>query len=197
MIPHQLMMPHLWSKINAMVSYDATSIRIGIRRPVEADCDEFTALAQASRAFHEPWVDPPKTRERFEAYVRSRQSPSDDGFLICERATGKMTGVINLNCIVRGFFQSAYLGYYAFSDFARCGYMLEGMRLVTRYAFDEMKLHRLEANIQPANHASIALVTKCGFQKEGFSSKYLQVFGEWRDHERWALTVEMMKPFGS
>ena len=171
-------------------SFDATSSRIAIRRPTLLDCDEFVAQALASRALHEPWVDPPTTRERFEAYVRSRQGPGDDGFLICDRATERIAGVINLNCIVRGFFQSAYLGYYVFADFSRRGYMLEAMRLVTRFAFEQMGLHRLEANIQPANAASIELVKKCGFRKEGFSPKYLKVFGAWRDHERWALVQE-------
>jgi ribosomal-protein-alanine N-acetyltransferase len=71
--------------------------------------------------------------------------------------------------------------------------MTDGMRLVTRYAFDEMKLHRVEANIQPDNIASIALVRKCGFRLEGFSPRYLQVFGEWRDHERWALLADEME----
>ena len=170
-----------------MKPFDATSERIGIRRPTMDDCDEFIASAQASRALHEPWVDPPNTRERFAGYVQSRQGPGDDGFLVCELKTGRIAGVINLNCIVRGYFQSAYLGYYAFADFARRGYMCEGLQLVTRFAFGHLGLHRLESNIQPANLASIALVKKCGFQKEGFSPKYLKVFGEWRDHERWAL----------
>jgi ribosomal-protein-alanine N-acetyltransferase len=58
------------------------------------------------------------------------------------------------------------------------------------YAFGEMKLHRLEANIQPGNLPSIALVRRCGFMKEGLSPKYLRVFGEWRDHERWAVRAE-------
>jgi ribosomal-protein-alanine N-acetyltransferase len=68
--------------------------------------------------------------------------------------------------------------------------MGEAMRLVTRYAFDEMGLHRLEANIQPANTASIALVRSCGFVQEGYSPDYLRVFGEWRDHERWAIRAD-------
>ncbi len=173
-----------------MIVDDSISARIGIRRPTDADAEEFVTLAQASAAYHHPWVDPPKTRERFDTYLASRQSPTDDGFLICDRATGQIAGVINLNCIVRGFFHSAYLGYYAFEQFARKGYMTDGMKLVMHHAFTEMKLHRLEANIQPENLASIALAQKCGFRKEGFSPKYLQVYGQWRDHERWAVVAE-------
>ena len=170
-----------------MIPYDATGNFVGIRRPNDVDCDAFVAMAQASQAYHYPWVDPPKTRDRFLAYVQTRQPPTHDGFLICELSSGKIAGVINLNNIVRGAFQSAYLGYYIFADFARRGFMFEGMKLVIDHAFTQLGLHRLESNIQPENHASIALVKKCGFRKEGFSPKYLQIFGEWRDHERWAL----------
>jgi ribosomal-protein-alanine N-acetyltransferase len=173
-----------------MNTFDALSERIGIRRPTLADCDEFIALAQASESLHLPWVDPPKTHQRFEAYLRNRPSPTDDGFLICDRASNRIAGVINLNCIVRGFFRSTYLGYYVFAGFERRGYMREGLKLVAQFAFTQMGLHRLEANVQPGNAASLALVRACGFRKEGFSPRYLQVLGEWRDHERWALLAE-------
>ena len=68
--------------------------------------------------------------------------------------------------------------------------MSEGLRLVIGHAFAQMGLHRVEANIQPGNLASIALVRRCGFKKEGFSPRYLKIFGEWRDHERWALLAD-------
>ena len=68
--------------------------------------------------------------------------------------------------------------------------MSEGLALVLRHAFCELRLHRLEANIQPANAASIALVRRCGFAYEGLSPRYLKVGGRWRDHERWAITRE-------
>jgi len=173
-----------------MIPYDAVGERVAIRRPRIEDCDEFIALINASRELHDPWVDFPKSRERFEAYLASRQSEMDDGFLICEHATAKVVGLININCIVRGHFQSAYLGYGIGQLFARRGYMTEGLRLVTRYAFTQMGLHRVEANVQPTNVASIALVRRCGFRKEGFSPRYLEVAGEWRDHERWALLAD-------
>jgi ribosomal-protein-alanine N-acetyltransferase len=99
-------------------------------------------------------------------------------------------GVINLNNIIRGAFQNAFLGYYAFVPFAGQGLMREGMELLLEYAFGGLKLHRVEANIQPDNLASISLVKRCGFAKEGFSKRYLQVDGGWRDHERWALLIE-------
>jgi len=173
-----------------MSGFDATGGRVAIRRPTPGDRDEFVALMRASKEFHYPWVDPPKTAEAYDEYLSMRRRPDMDGFVLCTREGGAIAGYINLNCIVRGFFQSAFLGYAIGLSFAGKGYMTEAMRLVTRYAFDEMKLHRVEANIQPANAVSIALVRKCGFRHEGFSPRYIQVFGQWRDHERWALLAD-------
>jgi ribosomal-protein-alanine N-acetyltransferase len=164
--------------------------RVGIRRPVEADGAEFVALMRASAALHHPWGEYPTTAEKFEEYLRKCGTSDHEGFLVCERASGAIAGVININSIVRGYFHSGFLGYYGTARFARRGYMTEGLRLVIRYAFDELKLHRLEANIQPGNVASIALARKCGFRKEGYSPRYLKILGEWRDHERWALLAD-------
>ena len=174
-----------------MGSFLVVGERVGIRRPVADDAGEFVALMQASAALHHPWGEYPTTQEKFDEYLRRRQLADQDGFLVCARDQGDaIAGVINLNSIVRGFFQSAYLGYYAGAPFARRGYMTEGLKLVARFAFEELKLHRLEANVQPENGASIALVRRCGFRKEGFSPRYLQILGEWRDHERWALLAD-------
>lgn len=173
-----------------MPGFDAVGARVAIRRPVAGDCDEFIHLMQISPEFHLPWLDPPKTPEAFADYLACRKDPFNDGFLVCGRDSGRIMGVININCIIGGFFQSAFLGYYAGAPYAGQGYMTEGMRLVTGYAFTQKKLHRLEANIQPGNAASIALVRKCGFRKEGYSPRYLQVLGQWCDHERWALLAD-------
>ena len=94
---------------------------------------------------------------------------------------------MNLSNIVLGSFRSGYLGYYAFVGHERQGNMAAGLRLVVRHAFTALKLHRFEANIQPENRRSIALVDRCGFAKEGFSPRYLKISGRWRDHERWAI----------
>jgi ribosomal-protein-alanine N-acetyltransferase len=110
--------------------------------------------------------------------------------LVVDARSGELAGVINLSEIVRGSFQSAYLGYYALLPHAGSGRMDAGMRLVLRRAFTELKLHRVEANIQPGNAASIALVRRLGFRLEGYSRRYLKIRGRWQDHERWALTRE-------
>jgi len=100
----------------------------------------------------------------------------------------ELAGFININEIVRGAFQSGYLGYASFQPFDGRGYMSAGVRLVLHSAFSEHRLHRVEANIQPENLRSIALVARLGFSQEGFSPQYLKIGGRWRDHERWALT---------
>src|SRR5262249_7189772 len=99
----------------------------------------------------------------------------------------------NLSQIFYGGFQSAYMGYYVGAPFAREGYMTEGLTLALRYAFTKLRLHRVEANIQPTNRPSLALVQRAGFTREGFSRRYLKIGGKWRDHERWAILVEDWK----
>jgi ribosomal-protein-alanine N-acetyltransferase len=115
------------------------------------------------------------------------KGPSDFGFLVRNRETGEIAGYIEITNIVRGPFQSAYLGFYVFKGFERQGYMKRALRTIVQRAWKALRLHRLEANIQPANAASIALVRSLGFQKEGYSPRYLKIGGRWRDHERWAI----------
>jgi ribosomal-protein-alanine N-acetyltransferase len=116
--------------------------------------------------------------------------PRRHRLLVCRRADGAIVGVVNVSEIVRAAFQSAYLGYYAFRPHAGQGLMAEGLGLVLRHAFRRLGLHRLEANVQPGNRPSRALVRRLGFRKEGFSPRYLKVGGRWRDHERWAIVRE-------
>jgi ribosomal-protein-alanine N-acetyltransferase len=113
--------------------------------------------------------------------------------MICSRSDGNIVGAINLSEIVQGIFQSAYLGYFVGQPYARQGFMTEALQLMLRHAFKELKLHRLEANIQPANTASISLVKRAGFVREGYSRNYLKICGRWRDHERWAITVDLWR----
>lgn len=114
-------------------------------------------------------------------------APENAAFLVCRPADDCLVGVFNITNIVRGAFQSAYLGYYVFTGHERQGLMRKGLGAVVRSAFQSLKLHRLEANIQPTNVASIALVKACGFLQEGYSPRYLKINGRWRDHERWAI----------
>jgi [ribosomal protein S5]-alanine N-acetyltransferase len=72
--------------------------------------------------------------------------------------------------------------------------MTEGMQLLLARAFETLRLHRVEANIQPGNERSLALASGSGFVREGLSERYLKVSGRWRDHERWAIRVEQWNP---
>ena len=113
-----------------------------------------------------------------EAERRQRKTADDDDAIV---------GFFNLSHITRGLLQSAYLGYAADKPYAGNGYMRQGIQLVLRNAFLNLRLHRVEANIQPGNSASIALARGAGFRREGFSPRYLKIGGRWRDHERWAI----------
>lgn len=116
--------------------------------------------------------------------------------LIHRRSDGALVGGINLTAIVRGMFQSGCLGCYIGASYAGRGYMTEALQLMLRTAFRTLRLHRVEASIQPGNRASIALVERAGFRREGYSRRYLKIAGRWRDHERWALLAEEWRPRG-
>ena len=160
-------------------------------RPVaRQDAVELIRANLDSRAHHAPWVEPFTDQAGFEAWFARSQDDRQVGLVALHPETGLAVGVFNLSEIVRGSFQSAYLGYYGMAAFARRGLMTQALRLATRYAFDDLGLHRLEANIQPDNLASIALVRRVGFRMEGFSPRYLRIGGVWRDHQRWALLAD-------
>jgi ribosomal-protein-alanine N-acetyltransferase len=163
--------------------------RVVIRAPAPGDLRAFVDAAKASAKLHGAWVAAPSTPQQFRDWLKSVATPRKQAFLVCRKDDGAIAGVINVSEFVRGNFRSAYLGYYAFAGLQRQGLMAEGMRSLVRHAFTKMKLHRLEANIQPGNKASIALVRSCGFAKEGLSPKYLKIGGQWRDHERWAIVA--------
>lgn len=164
--------------------------RIVIRPLVADDEAAFLAAVRRSRALHRPWVDPPDTSQRFREQLKRMDSPGQCGRVVCRRDDGALVGIFNITNIVMGPFRSAYLGYYAFAGHERQGLMREGLHAVLRLAFGRLGLHRLEANIQPGNLASIALVRACGFVQEGYSPRYLKIGGRWRDHERWAIRAD-------
>ena len=172
--------------------------RVYLRAPVASDADEFLAAAKASRKLHGAWVHAPSTRARYLAFVRrfgrfaagDPSSAARAGLLVCRCDDDAIVGVFNVGEIVRGHFKSAYLGYYAFAPHTGTGYMSEGLELVLRMVFAVLKLHRIEANVQPTNRRSLALVRSAGFVREGYSRRYVRVAGRWRDHVRMTLLVE-------
>lgn len=161
--------------------------RIVLRRPLPTDEREFLTAVLRSKGIHRPWARPPATAAEYRKYLQRQDGKTHWNLLVCRRNSGALVGAINISNAVRGTFQSAYLGFYVFAGHERQGLMHEGLSAVIRYAFRTLKLHRLEANIQPANAASISLVRVCGFRREGFSPQYLKVGARWGDHERWAI----------
>ncbi|WP_206050827.1 GNAT family N-acetyltransferase [Nocardioides speluncae] len=167
---------------------------VGIRKVEVDDVDELVRLARESVELHRRWATPPQTEQAWAAWFVTRDPQAWAGLVICEIAAGAIVGQVNVNNIVYAAFRSAALGYNVFASSARRGFMTQGLGQVIRYAFaeDGLALHRLEANIQPDNAASIALVKRLGFRLEGLSPDFLFLDGAWRDHERWAITSEMV-----
>jgi [ribosomal protein S5]-alanine N-acetyltransferase len=149
----------------------------------------FLAAVARSRRLHGKWVTAPSSSAEYGLYLKERRGPRHYKFFVCSEDQ-QICGVINLSEIVRGSFQSAYMGYYALSPHSGKGYMSAGIALVLARAFGDLRLHRVEANIQPRNRRSIELVRRAGFRLEGLSLRYLRIAGRWRDHERWAITAE-------
>ena len=168
----------------------ARAVEVTLEKPGPRHADAFLAAVRRSRPLHRGLVTPPATHEEYSRYLKSLRGPRRAGFLVVPEGSSGIAGVINISEIVRGAFQSAYLGYYAFVPYAGSGLLFRGLRLALEHCFGELKLHRLEANIQPENLRSIALVRSLGFRLEGYSPRYLKICGKWRDHERWALLRE-------
>lgn len=161
--------------------------RLILAPPSDIDQSAFAATVEMSLDLLSPWVIPPCSQKNFNRYInKSRQ---DDQFSVFLRLkpNAEIIGVININEIVRGCFQSGYLGFYLLSGYEKQGYMSEALKAVIDYTFNELKLHRLEANIQPENINSIKLVKGLGFSEEGYSPKYLFIADKWRDHLRFAM----------
>ncbi|MGH2630961.1 MAG: GNAT family N-acetyltransferase [Actinomycetota bacterium] len=167
---------------------------VELRPPVEADRAEFRERLLASERLHDPWLEPADPRAWFDRLLERDRTETDRSFLVCLTEGGEIVGVMNLSQIFMGPFCNAYLGYYAFEPFSSSGYMRAALPELLRYAFDELGLHRVQANIQPQNTASIALVEGAGFRREGFSPRYLRIRGRWRDHEQWAMLAEDRHP---
>ncbi len=161
-------------------------MRVTLRPIALSDEAAFVKAARASRALHGGWVAVPRDGATFRRHVSRFIAPTHYGYVVLD-AQGKLAGAIQITNVIHGNFHSGYLSWYAFSGFERRGIMSQALTRLLRLAFGELKLHRLEANIQPGNRASIALARAGGFTKEGYSRAYLKIGGRWRDHERWAI----------
>ena len=161
-----------------------------MRHPDEGDYEELLEIYRASRNHFRGLMRTEYGREVFDHMLEDAERETNEYFVICRRSDDAIVGTINLSQIFRKAFQNAYLGYALGARFTGNGYMTEAVQLILKFAFEELKLHRVEANVKPANKPSIAVLQRCGFTKEGFSRRYLKIGGRWRDHERWAIIKE-------
>ncbi len=177
-----------------------SAVRVGertfVRYPTRRDRDEYLALIRQSADFHRRFAPPhpddpdPFGPGAFARVLSGARSARSRRLLVCRHEDGAMVGRFSLGEITRGMLQSCYMGYWVGAPHAGRGYMSDAIALVLAHAFEDLDLHRVEANIQPGNEASIRLVRRAGLRKEGFSPRYLHIGGAWQDHERWAITVE-------
>lgn len=173
--------------------------RVLLRFPSARDAEELIALRKRSLKRLRRWdPKPPKgaslwNRDWFDRLLASRRDPAYRKLLVCLAEEGTIVGGASINSIIRGPFNSAFSGWWLGDPFEGHGYMSEALGLLLRYAFTELRLHRVEANIRPENRRSIALARRVGFRREGYSPRYLQIAGEWADHERYAIVVEEWK----
>ena len=126
--------------------------------------------------------------------LKQQQKKMENGtlfrFWIYKKSNNKLIGSIAFNNIIRGAFQSCHLGYKLDKDEINQGYMTEALNTAIEYAFKELKLHRIEANIMPKNKPSFKVVEKLGFINEGISRKYLKINNSWEDHIHMVLLNE-------
>lgn len=168
-------------------------MRVLISPPTPADEEAFIAANVRSRTLHGRWSSGPESPAEYAIYLAKAAEERRRFFFARLRDGGDLVGFLNLGEIIRGSLDQAFIGYGAFAGHEGRGLMSEAMQLVLAEAFGPLKLHRIEANIQPENAPSIALAQRNGFTKEGFSPRYLKINGRWRDHERWAINAEQWR----
>jgi [ribosomal protein S5]-alanine N-acetyltransferase len=166
-------------------------------RPLQpADAFALHEFRVRNRAFLAPW-EPLRdeahysldaARSAIEAQRADRQT--DRGYAYGVFAGADLVGFVNLNAVVRGVFQNAYVGYGIGAEWNGHGYATEAVRSAARIAFGELRLHRLQASVIPRNVGSIRVVEKAGFRREGLAERYLCINGVWEDHLIFALTSD-------
>jgi ribosomal-protein-alanine N-acetyltransferase len=169
--------------------------RVSLRLPVRGDYREWAALRGDSRSFLERWEPRWATdelsrsawRQRMRRYREDFSAGTAIAFLIFDNATGSLVGGITLGHIRHGVAQSGQIGYWMGERHAGKGFMSEAIALVASYAFDTLRLHRIEAACIPDNARSIRVLEKAGFRREGLLRSYLRINGSWQDHYLYAL----------
>ncbi len=161
-----------------------------LRPPQMSDCAEWAALREASRDFLTPWeptwpVDDltrSSFRRRIKRYCEDQRNDLAYAFFVFRKYDDVLLGGLTLANIRRGCAQAGSLGYWMGAPYARQGYMTAAVRAIVPFAFETLKLHRLEAACIPANVASVRLLEKTSFKREGFARQYLCIDRIWQDH---------------
>jgi len=164
--------------------------RVTLRAPQMTDYAEWAALRDASREFLTPWEPtwPPDDltrasyRRRIRRYAEDQRSDLAYPLFVFRKSDNALVGGLTLANIRRGCAQAGNLGYWMGAGYSRQGYMTAAVKLVIPFAFETLRLHRIEAACIPANVASIRLLEKTGFRREGFAQEYLCIDGAWQDH---------------
>lgn len=166
-----------------------------LRAPQSSDFSEWTALRETSRTFLTPWeptwpaddLTRAAFRRRLRRYSEDIRNDLAYPFFIFDRPHNHLVGGLTIANVRRGVAQAGSLGYWIGVPFARQGYMTRAVRAVIPFCFDALRLHRLEAACIPTNAASIALLERTGFKREGYAREYLCIDGIWQDHLLYAL----------
>ena len=161
-----------------------------LRAPQMSDCAEWAALREASRGFLTPWeptwpaddLTRPSFRRRIRRYFEDQRSDLAYAFFIFRKHDYVLLGGLTLANIRRGVAQAGSLGYWIGEPFARRGLMSGAVQALVPFGFGSLRLHRLEAACIPTNTASIRLLEKAGFVREGYAREYLCINGLWQDH---------------
>jgi len=166
-------------------------VRVTIRPPTTADLTAHHDAVTRSLDDLHPWS--PSEPDELVRILQRQSDAFTTRLVFCE-ADGGLVGTVNIANIVRGRFLNASLGYESYRPYSGTGLMTEGLRLVVAHALaaepDGLGLHRVEINVRPENARSIAMAQRLGFRHEGFTPRMLFLDGDWRDHERFALTTE-------
>jgi ribosomal-protein-alanine N-acetyltransferase len=163
---------------------------VTLRLPQSTDYAAWAALRERSRAFLKPWEpvwpadDLTRTafRRRIRRYAEDQRNDLAYAFLVFRTSDEALVGGLTLANIRRGVAQAGSIGYWVGVPFARQGYMSAALRTLIPFGFSTLRLHRLEAACIPTNAASIGLLEKTGFKREGYARQYLCINGTWQDH---------------
>lgn len=180
-----------------------TTARLLLSLPAPERADDVAAFYVRNREHLAPWDPPRPSGFRTAAHwhdqlARNRAEfaagSSARFFLEEHEAPGAIVGSCSLSSIVRGAFQACNVGYALAADREGQGLMTEALRAVVRFAFDDLRLHRLQANHVPGNARSAAVLERLGFEREGLAREYLRIAGRWQDHVLTSLTNTDWRP---